>query len=216
MLADVAQDIEPGHRFHPNIGNYDVWLNRIHLFDRFWRGVERESLVTFFPAKCHDDFDHCRLVIDDYDLSHSQRGEYFNFEKKKEETRKNLISVGDFTMEHDPWNFAHKIENCFVNVGRASKRYTDHICQKILADFAELVFSPQRSRRISRHHLQGFLRLKSRKLFMKRSHFREQAQVIVARETVGAQTNVESESMQPWELEIAVLKVGVAARTMRD
>jgi len=45
--------------------------------------------VTLFPAKCHDDFDHCRLVIDDYDLSHSQRGEYFSFEKKKEETREN-------------------------------------------------------------------------------------------------------------------------------
>jgi hypothetical protein len=51
---------------------------------------------------------------------------------------------------------------------------------------------------------------------MKRSHFREQAQIIVARETVRAQTNVESESLQPWELEIAVPKVGVAARTMRD
>src|SRR5207237_1609601 len=109
----------------------DVRLNRIHLFDRFWRGIERENLVTLFPAKCHDDFDHCRLVIDDYDLSHSQRGEYFNFEKKKEETGKNLISVGDFTMEHDPWNLADKIENCLVNDGRVSKRYTDHICQKI-------------------------------------------------------------------------------------
>jgi len=51
---------------------------------------------------------------------------------------------------------------------------------------------------------------------MKRSHFREQAQVIVARETVRAQANVESESLQPWELEIAVSEVGVAARTMCD
>ena len=119
-------------------------------------------------------------------------------------------------MEHDPWNFADKIENCFVNGGRASKRYTDHICQKISAYFSELLFSPQRPRRINRHHLQGLLRLKSRKLFMKGSHFREQAQIIVARETVRAQTNVESKSLQPRELEIAVPKVGVAARTMRD
>ena len=51
---------------------------------------------------------------------------------------------------------------------------------------------------------------------MKRSHFCEQAQVIVARETVRAQTDVESESPQPSELEIAVSKIGVAARTMRD
>ena len=51
---------------------------------------------------------------------------------------------------------------------------------------------------------------------MKRSHFREQAQIVVARETVRAQTNVKSESLQPWELEIAVPKVCVAARTMRD
>ena len=119
-------------------------------------------------------------------------------------------------MEHDPWNLADKIENCLVNGGCVSKRYSNHICQKILAYFSELMFSPQRPRRIDRHHLQGFLRLKSRKLFMKRSHFREQAQIIVARETVRAQTNVESESLQPWELEIAVPKVDVAARTMRD
>ncbi len=51
---------------------------------------------------------------------------------------------------------------------------------------------------------------------MKRSHFREQAQVIVARETVRSQTNVKSESLQSWELETAVPKVGMAARTMRD
>ena len=51
---------------------------------------------------------------------------------------------------------------------------------------------------------------------MEGSHFREQAQVIVAGETVRAQTDVESESLQPWELEIAVPKIGVAARTMRD
>ena len=51
---------------------------------------------------------------------------------------------------------------------------------------------------------------------MKGSHFREQAQILVARETVCAQTNVESELLQPWELEIAVPKVGVATRTMRD
>src|SRR6476620_5193283 len=171
MLADVAEDVESRHRFHPNISNDDVWLNRIHLFDRFWRGIERENLVTLFPAKCHDDLDHCRLVIDDYDFSHSQRGEYFSFEKKKEETRENLASVGDFTMEHDPWNFAHKIENCFVNGGRVSKRYTKHIGQKIFPYFSELMFPPQRPRRSNRHHLQGFLRRKSRKLFIKRSHF---------------------------------------------
>src|SRR5438105_3018919 len=142
MLADVAEDIEPRHRFHPDIGNDDVRLNRIHLFDGFWRSIERENLVTLFPAKCHDDLDHCRLVIDDYDLSHSQRGEYFNFEKKKEETRENLVSVGNFTVEHDPWNFADKIENCLVNGRRVSRRYSDHICQKIWAYFSELMFSP--------------------------------------------------------------------------
>ena len=119
-------------------------------------------------------------------------------------------------MEHDPWNLADKIENCLVNGGRVSKRYSDHISQKIWAYFSELMFSPQRPRGIDRHHLQALLRLKSRKLFMKRSHFCEQAQIIVARETVGAQTNVESESLQPWELEVAVPKVGVAARTVRD
>src|SRR5882724_258762 len=142
MLAHVPEHVEAGHCFHSNVGNDDVRLNRIHLFDRFLRGIERENLVTFFPAKGHDDFDHRRLVIDDYDLGHSQRGEYFTFEKKKEETRKKLRDRHGFTMEHEPWNFADKIENCLVNVLRCCKRQSYHIRQKTPLDFANLIFLP--------------------------------------------------------------------------
>jgi hypothetical protein len=112
------------------------------LLDRFLSGVERENLVTFFPAKGDDDFDHRRLVIDDYDLGHSQRGEYFTFEKKKEETRKKLMERYGFTMEHDPWNFGCEIENCLVNILRSCKRQSYHICQKPPLDLAKLIFLP--------------------------------------------------------------------------
>src|SRR5437868_11425235 len=142
MLAHVPKHVETGHCFHSNVGNDDVGLNRIHLLDRFLRGVERENLVTFFPAKGDDDFDHRRLVIDDYDLGHSQRGEYFTFEKKKEETRKKLMDCHGFTMEHDPWNFRCEIENCLVKAFRCCKRQSYHICQKAPPDFAELIFQP--------------------------------------------------------------------------
>ena len=114
MFAHVPEDIESRHCFHSDVGDDDVGLNGIHLFDGFRCRVKWENLVTFFPTKGDDDFDHRGLVIDDYDLSHSQRGEYFSFEKKKEEMREKLMGVGDFTMEHDPWNFADKIENCLV------------------------------------------------------------------------------------------------------
>src|SRR5947208_16845897 len=142
MLAHVPEHVEAGHCFHSNVGNDDVGLNRIHLLDCFLRGVERENLVTFFPAKGDDDFDHRRLVIDDYDLGHSQRGEYFTFEKKKEGIRKKLINCHGSTMEHEPWNFADKIENCLVNVFRSCKWQSYHICQKTLFDSTKLIFLP--------------------------------------------------------------------------
>ena len=119
MLANVPQDVESGHCFHPDVGDDDMRLDGIHLLDGFWCGVERENLMPFFPTEGDDDFDHRGLVIDDYDFSHSQRGEYFSFEKRKEEMRKNLMV--NSAMKHDPWNFAGKIENCLKNVGRACK-----------------------------------------------------------------------------------------------
>src|SRR5438309_1679018 len=103
--------------------------------------LELLAEVNVLPAKGDDDFDHRRLVIDDYDLGHSQRGEYFTFEKKKEEIRKKLMDCHAFTMEHEPWNFADKIENCLVNVVGLCKRHSYHICQKAPLDFAELIFS---------------------------------------------------------------------------
>src|SRR4029077_20451784 len=165
------EDVETGHCFHANVGNDDVRLNRIHLLDGFWSGVERENLMTFFPAKSDDDFDHRRLVIDDYDLGHSQRGEYFSFEKKKEETREKLMSFGDFTMEHDPWNFADKIENCFINGGGISKGYSDHICQKTGRDFSEDICPLQGACGIYRHHLQNSFRPNLGKFLLKCAHF---------------------------------------------
>ena len=51
---------------------------------------------------------------------------------------------------------------------------------------------------------------------MKHSHFCEQAEVVIAREAVRPETNVETELAQPFELEIAMPEIGVAARAMRD
>src|SRR5207248_1875642 len=116
MFADVPEDIESRHGFHSDVGDDDMGLNGIHLLHGFRCGVEWENLVTFFPTKGDDDFDHRGLVIDDYDFSHSQRREYFSFEKRKGEMREKLRAVS--AMEHDPWNFADKIENCLKNVGR--------------------------------------------------------------------------------------------------
>src|SRR5438874_13668727 len=81
--------------------------------------------------------------------------------KRKRKQGKNLISVGDFTMEHDPWNLADKIENCLVNGGRVSKRYTEHLCRKSWGYFSALLVSSQRPRRIDRQQLQWLPRLKS-------------------------------------------------------
>ena len=91
-------------------------------------------------------------------LAISQGGEYFNFEKKKEEsgkTKECQVTLPS-SMIHGTW--PTKLRICSVNGGRDPERYSDHISQKILAYFSELMFAPQRPRRIDRHHLQGFLR----------------------------------------------------------
>src|SRR5436190_17004134 len=85
MLAYVPQHIESGHRLHLDVGDHHLRCDAIELLDCFRRGIERKNLMSLFPTERDDDFDHCGLVIDNYDFSHgkSQRGEYFNFEKKK-------------------------------------------------------------------------------------------------------------------------------------
>src|SRR3984893_13945061 len=93
MLAHMPEHIEPGHRFHLDVGDHDLWRDAVQLLDRFWRGIERENLMPLFPTESDDDFHHRGLVIDYYDFSHgkSQRGEYFSFEKKKAVLRNLLV-----------------------------------------------------------------------------------------------------------------------------
>src|SRR5206468_3128076 len=112
-------------------------------------GVEREDLVTFFPAKRDDDFDHRGLIIDNYDFCHSQRGEYFSFEKKKGETRRKLPIREDLTMEHDPWNFRREIENYFVEIFRRYKWHSNHICHKPFTYLTQPIFAPKRASRVN-------------------------------------------------------------------
>ena len=88
MLSHVPQNIEAGHCFHADIGYHDVRLDRIELLNRFRGRIKWKDLVPFFPADRDDDLHHRRLVIDDYDFCHSQRGEYFKFEKRKGESGK--------------------------------------------------------------------------------------------------------------------------------
>jgi hypothetical protein len=82
MFAHVPQHVEPAHRFHLYIGDDDLWLNRVHLLDRFRRGIEREDLVPLFPAERHDDLHHCRLVVYDDDLGHDRRAEIISRVRK--------------------------------------------------------------------------------------------------------------------------------------
>ena len=62
--------VEPGHRFHFDVGDHDLRRDAVELFDRFRRGIKRKNLVSFFATKRHDDLDHRRFVVDNYDLGH--------------------------------------------------------------------------------------------------------------------------------------------------
>jgi len=68
-------------------------LNGIELLDGFRRRVKWKGLMAFFPADRDDDFHHRRLVIDDHDFRHSQRREYFKFEKRKGESGKTNYAI---------------------------------------------------------------------------------------------------------------------------
>ena len=87
MLPHVPQDVEARHRLHLDVRDHYLRLNTIQLLDRFRRRIKRKNFVPFFATKRHDDLYHCRLIVDDYDFGHSQRGEYVNFEKMKEAGR---------------------------------------------------------------------------------------------------------------------------------
>src|SRR5207302_7383410 len=54
------------------------------------------------------------------------------------------------------------------------------------------------------------------KFLLKCAHFSEQAQIIIARETIRSETNVEAKRVQLFELESYVPEIGVAARTMHN
>src|SRR5438132_12792296 len=100
MRSHVSQNLETGDGFHADIGHHDVRLNRIELLNRLRGRSKWKDLLTFFPAHRVDDFHHRRLVIDDYDFCHSQRGEYFKFEKRKGETEKLCWFAADHHPRH--------------------------------------------------------------------------------------------------------------------
>src|SRR5207244_13370685 len=93
MFPHMPEHVEPGHRLHFDVGDHDLRRDAVQLLDCFRRGIEWENLMALFPTKSHDDFHHRGFVIDNYDFSHgkSQRGEYFNFEKKKAILRISLV-----------------------------------------------------------------------------------------------------------------------------
>src|SRR5207253_2184085 len=85
MFPHMPEHVAPGHRLHFDVGDHGLRRDAVQLLDCFRRGIEWENLMALFPTESHDDFHHRGFVIDNYDFSHgkSQRGEYFNFEKKK-------------------------------------------------------------------------------------------------------------------------------------
>jgi hypothetical protein len=75
----------------------------------------------------------------------------------------------------------------------------DEICSKAGPYLAERLFASQRSRGIYGHHLKNFFSQNAWEFLLKSPHLIEQAQGIVARETVGSKANVESQVAQALE-----------------
>src|SRR5438874_13435498 len=116
MLTHMPQHIEPAHRLHPNISDDHMRLDGIQLLERLLRKVKWKNLMTFLTAKCDDHLHHRRLVVDDYDLGHSQRGEYFTSEKRKG-AKQNLPN---FAANHHPRHRAGKRNYLLINISRSA------------------------------------------------------------------------------------------------
>src|SRR6266403_2166915 len=71
-------------------------------------------------------------------------------------------------------------------------------------------------RRIHRDHVQNFFRRNIWEFFLKRAHLREQIQIVIARQTVRAETDVESKLTQFLKLKWRMAEIFVTSRTMHD
>ena len=101
-----------------------------------------------------------------------------------------------------------------VRERRAGNR--DQICSKTRAYLAQRIFLPQRARGIYGHHLKNFFSRNAWELLLKRAHLGKQDETLVARKTVGTETNVESQRAQALECKWGVVKVVVTSRAVDD
>src|SRR5437667_10758247 len=93
MFADVTQHIEAGHCFHLDVGDDYLGRDRVELFYRFGRGVERKHLVPFVTTERYTDLYHCGLVVYNYDFSHGRTAENIS-EMRKGKQKRETVSCG--------------------------------------------------------------------------------------------------------------------------
>src|ERR1700730_96505 len=84
------------------------------------------------------------------------------------------------------------------------------------ADSAEHLWLPERTRRVQRHHGQDLFGRNARLVVLKSAHFGKQTQIVIARQTVRAQADIEFELAQSLKLKRRMSEILVAARAMND
>jgi hypothetical protein len=71
----VAQYIEPGHRFHFDVGDHNLWTDCVQLLNGLGLGAKWKNLRPFFSAERNNDVYHYRFIVDDDYLGHDRRAE---------------------------------------------------------------------------------------------------------------------------------------------
>lgn len=105
-------------------------------------------------------------------------------------------AVQDLSRYHYPRNVSLEIDDLMEYFRVLLKRDRDQVSQKLLANPSERLLLAEGASPIDRRHSENLFRLQPGKFLPKRPHFREQTQRRVARETVGSETDVESEIEQ--------------------
>jgi hypothetical protein len=140
MFPHMSEHVEPGHRLHFDVGDHDLRHDAVQLLDCFRREIEGGNLMALFPTESHND-------------GKSQRGEYFNFEKKKAVLRICLLGrILNLTANHRPTHppvetndlVEHRCRSCSPLDGFAvaSARNRDQVSEIVGSNFAERIFLP--------------------------------------------------------------------------
>jgi len=124
--------------------------------------------------------------------------------------------VACIALNHQPRNRAIERDDLLNNIAFFFARDGNEIGPASGSDAAEAAFSTERACCPHRYHRQGFFRRDGWESSLKLPHLREQAQIGIARETIGAQANVEPELAQSLKLKSRMAKIFVTAGAMND